>query len=109
MHWSILSDFRAKATLNGIVDPHILDWSNRSYLIQEHIRNVDPDIFGLCDIDAGARHKFLSQSICSTGYHEYHKDNSKLGLSIFFKTEVFTLVQQNFYPFEKKQSKKKKV
>ena len=90
------------------MEPHVLDWSNRSYLIQEHIKNIEPDILGLCEIDAGAIHKFLSQSICSYGYKEYHKDNWKHGVSIFYKTEVFNLIEQNFYVYEKKQSKKKK-
>ena len=108
MHWNVLSDFRAKATLKQSIEPYILDWSNRSFLIQEHIKSVDPDIIGLCDVDGGSRNKFLSNSICSLGYQEYHKDNTKLGVSIFFKSEQFTLINSNFYPYEKKQAAKKK-
>ena len=69
---------------------------------------MDPDIIGICDVDAGPRHNFLSKSICNNGYQEYHKDNTKLGVSIFFKSEVFNVIKTNYYPYEAKKSSKKK-
>ena len=102
MHWNILSDYRAKWTFEGIIDETILDWSNRSFLIQEHIKYVNPDVLGLCDIDTGGRHKFLSQFICSQGYKEFHKENMNLGVSIFYKTDIFELIEKNYYPYETK-------
>ena len=55
MHWNILSDFRAQMNFKHLLSDKIRDWSYRSFLIQEHIKKVDPDVFGLCDLDTGTK------------------------------------------------------
>lgn len=55
MHWNILSDYRANLQFKKLMPNSILDWGYRSFLIQEHIKKVDPDVFGLCDLDAGVK------------------------------------------------------
>jgi mRNA deadenylase 3'-5' endonuclease subunit Ccr4 len=85
MHWNILSDYRAKKFFAEIVSDKIRDWSYRSFLIQEHIKKIDPDVFGLCDLDSGTKQKFLSKSIKEMGYQEFHTENCQIGISIFYK------------------------
>lgn len=55
MHWNILSEYRAGMLFQNMVSDKILDWSYRSFLIQEHIKKIDPDVFGLCDMDTGTK------------------------------------------------------
>ena len=75
-----------------LLSDKIRDWSYRSFLIQEHIKRVDPDIFGLCDLDAGTKYKFFCISIKQLGYEEFHMENSLVGISIFYKVSKFTLI-----------------
>ena len=55
MHWNILCEYRAGMLFQNMVSDKILDWSYRSFLIQEHIKKIDPDVFGLCDMDTGTK------------------------------------------------------
>ena len=94
MHWNILSDFRAQLQFKELLSDKIRDWSYRSFLIQEHIKKIDRDVFGLCDLDSGTKSKFLCAAIRELGYEEYHEENCKIGISIFYRTAKFTLVEQ---------------
>jgi mRNA deadenylase 3'-5' endonuclease subunit Ccr4 len=78
----------------------VLEWGYRSFLIQEHIKRVDPDVFGLCDLDAGVKQKIFSTAIKKLGYQEYHMCNSKIGTSIFYKTAKFTLIEAKYFQYE---------
>ena len=51
-------------------------------------------MFGLCDLDSGTKSKFLCASIRDLGYEEYHEENCKIGVSIFYRTAKFTMVEQ---------------
>ena len=59
MHWNILSQKRADNEFTKVIPDQYLKWGHRNLLIQEHIRNVDADIIGLCDIDIGPKFMFF--------------------------------------------------
>lgn len=93
MHWNILSQKRADNEFEKIIPEQYLKWGHRNLLIQEHIRNVDADIIGLCDIDIGPKFTFFQRSMKTNGYGCYSQHNKfvGLGIAIFYKHSRFVL------------------
>ena len=62
-------------------------------MIKEHIRHVNPDVVGLCDLDAGQKFVFLDKAMREMGYDSFFKFNgeAELGVAIFYKKSRFVL------------------
>lgn len=65
-------------------------------MIQEHIKSINPDVIGLCDLDAGQKFTFLEKAMKRMGFDCFSKFNghAELGVAIFFKTSKFILDKQ---------------
>ena len=102
MHWNVMSDLRAQKEYKGKINDQILASKSRIPLITAKIKSVDPDVFGICDMDAGS---YLSREIAMLGYSEFTKSKDKLSVSIFYKKSVFESVSNKEYQFLKNAKK----
>ena len=62
-------------------------------MIKEHIKSINPDVIGLCDLDAGHKFTFLEKAMKEMGFDCFSKFNSQaeLGVAIFYKSSRFIL------------------
>lgn len=62
-------------------------------MIKEHIKSINPDVIGLCDLDGGHKFTFLEKAMKEMGFDVFCKYNSQaeLGVAIFYKSDKLFL------------------
>ena len=66
------------------------------------VKEVNPDVFGVCDVDTGNNFKSLKAELNKLGYDQQYKSNDNLALAIFYKSAKFELVRTAYYAFEER-------
>ena len=97
-----MSDLRAQKEYKGKVNEQVLALRSRIPLITQKIKSADPDVFGICDMDAGS---YLSREIANLGYSEFTKSKDKIAVSIFYRKSMFEVVSNRDYQFMKNAKK----
>jgi mRNA deadenylase 3'-5' endonuclease subunit Ccr4 len=103
MHWNVMSDFRGKDFYVKDIATSELSWAKRLPTIVKKIIEVSPDIFGVCDIDAGKNYAAFKKEMTKHGYAEFSKENKTLQQAIYYKKAKFDLVNSSHYNFEERQ------
>lgn len=101
MHWNILAD---KLSQNFDRVPNkLLDWKYRWPLIQQEVKQVDPDFVGLSEVD---KYDQIREWMESQGYRGYlgMKKNGISGSAIFWKQDRFLCEYRKMTQFDKDSS-----
>ena len=102
MQWNVLSDFRGRGFYSKDITESDLSWAKRQPIIIKKIKEADPDVFGVCDIDAGKNFTSFKAELNKLGYDQQYKSNETLMLCIFYKRTKFELVRTAYYAFEER-------
>ena len=92
MHWNILADKLAYGSFSKVPN-HFLNWNYRFNLIQQHIKQVGPDIVGLSELDVIPRYNEVATFMNKLGYNDYFVEkfnNGPSGSGIFYKKDKLT-------------------
>ena len=97
LHWNILADKLAK-NFPKVPEEYLL-WEYRFEMIKQHILQVNPDVFGLSELDLPPLYADVVDAFGKLGYHNYFvaKSNKISGSAIFYKKDLFDLVQQDSF------------
>ena len=72
----------------------------------EHIKNTDPDVIGLSEVDVYPLYEDYRHAMNQLGYFDYfvEKSNRISGSAIFYKHSKFKCIYQNSVDYDKKAS-----
>ena len=103
MQWNILAQSLVTQDSFPRVPPEYLTWEHRLPLIIEHIRFVDADIVGLCEVDPEAQmyQQQLLSELSKLGYKYVVKEKSNFlsGSALLWKENRVSLVDYGTLPF----------
>lgn len=54
-----------------MVEKDYLKWQYRFELIKQNIKQLDPDIIGLCEVDVMPLYKQISEAMAKLGFADY--------------------------------------
>ena len=96
MHWNILADKLTQGT-HGFpkVPEEYLRWPYRLNLIKQHIKQIDPDVIGLSEVDVLPLYRDVADTLSKMGYADFFKEkpNRQSGSAIFYKRDKFACLQ----------------
>lgn len=106
LHWNILADKLAHDSFPKCEKEH-LNWSYRFGLIKKHIKEVDPDVFGLSEVDCLPLYRSVADAFALMGYQDYFVEKSSgiSGSAIFYRKSKFVCLEQNSVKFSSDSSR----
>ena len=83
------------------VNQEYLNWDYRFSLIKKHIKDVDPDVFGLSEVDCFSKYRSIADAFAMMGYQDFFVEKSSgiSGSAIFYKKSKFVCLEQNSVKF----------
>lgn len=104
LHWNVLAD---KLSNNfPKVPEQYLHWEYRFEMIKQHIIQVDPDVFGLSELDLPPLYADVVDAFSKLGYHNKFVPKSNLvsGSAIFYKKDLFEVISHDNFLYSNDQS-----
>ena len=94
LHWNILADRLAHESFSK-VPKEFLSWDYRFSLILQHIKDVQPDVFGLSEVDVLPHYRNIADAFARMGYMDYfvEKSNGISGSAIFYRKDMFLCLE----------------
>lgn len=64
-------------------------------MIKKHIKDVDPDVFGLSEVDCLPMYRSIADAFAMMGYQDFfvEKSNGISGSAIFYKKSKFICLE----------------
>ena len=94
MHWNILANSLAFGSFDKVPEEY-LKWDYRFNLIQQHIKDIDPDVLGMSEVDCFPLYDQIRSSMYEMGYLDYFVEKSSKisGSVIFYKKSKFVCME----------------